>query len=217
MVGLRAVSMSGISTRPLGMDDCGREYWKLPTSSDLFVCSGTPHRADREEFRRLVSPSAPLPAHSSGEVKRWKRVSGSEAIRRVSELLGSSEQERELRANIGLLLLTDRKDGAAVSSTERSGVDGAPASPVVAADALLTGSKSQASLDLGADSGRKKQSVIPADSVPVALKLLPSKGHEILSRYVVETESVFEESLQQQGDGEEEGGPLYFTFSTSRK
>ena len=59
LVAKRAISLAGISCRPLGTDLTGREYWRFPTSIDLFVregdgagCVGS-RDVDKEAFKKL--------------------------------------------------------------------------------------------------------------------------------------------------------------------
>jgi hypothetical protein len=56
LVAKRALSLAGISCRPLGTDKAGREYWRFPTSDDLFIRGINPVRdMDKEAFNQLLA------------------------------------------------------------------------------------------------------------------------------------------------------------------
>jgi hypothetical protein len=96
----RLIRMTGLTVQPLGFDDAGREYWKLPTSEDLFVCCISYDTSEREELQALIkgkkfSPDITTPIFP---VKpQWKRVSDPIAIRHIIELLGRSLPETKLK------------------------------------------------------------------------------------------------------------------------
>ena len=48
----RVIAVSGLNIEPLGSDSAGREYWKLPGSQALFVCSNIPADPDKQIFPR---------------------------------------------------------------------------------------------------------------------------------------------------------------------
>lgn len=91
VVGLRAVSMTGISVLPLGYDDAGREYWKFPVSEDLFVCSE--HLSDSAQLafqEQLIRDRAEQRAEAEEEL-RQQEVEESAA---AAGMLGASDSSR---------------------------------------------------------------------------------------------------------------------------
>jgi hypothetical protein len=100
-VAKRALSLAGISCRPLGTDNAGREYWRFPTSHDLFIREGSlTLDPDKEAFKRLLAGTETdtnnhtLPPIITKRVKGWKRVVGVDKIRRIGEYLGENKQEQ---------------------------------------------------------------------------------------------------------------------------
>ena len=57
LVAQKAVNLAGIAIHPLGWDEQGREYWRFPSSDDLYVREGGAEARDdpdRDSFKRLT-------------------------------------------------------------------------------------------------------------------------------------------------------------------
>lgn len=95
LVAEKAIAMSGIHLRPLGVDARGWEYWKFPSSPYLFVCMSSGLDADKAAFKAMQvatpgqqpSLSAPFgPPSASGAQAAgsrrhdWKVVTETSAI-----------------------------------------------------------------------------------------------------------------------------------------
>lgn len=204
------MSLSGISLKPLGHDDSGAEYWKFPTSDALFVCTGGACNSDKKDFLRAIGRDVSSADFDLRDVPRqWKRLSDVETLRSLMDLLGDSPRERDLRRNIQQSRVLDM---AAVALTA-----GDVAATVTAAIHPESAEEREAR-----DPGEEGHSSIVkkiTDAVPAELKLLPNKGQEISSLYVIAEEAAFE-----QGGGDDSGSSehendaeLYFTFSKNRK
>lgn len=158
------MALTGVSTRPLGYDSHGMEYWKFPTSEDLFICRASDADMDRQSFRLLMeqrdrptdadgdilgettSPDVVMvdttqqqssSSSSSSSGKEWRRIGEVPTIRHVVDLLGHSPAEQRLKKNIVNFLLLER--GASSASSSSSSSDPIDSKPVVEGDPERTG------------------------------------------------------------------------------
>lgn len=205
------MSLSGISLKPLGHDDSGAEYWKLPTSDALFVRTGGARNSDKEDFLRAIGREvSPADSDLRDSPRQWKRLSDVEAIRRLTDLLGDSPRERDLRRNIQQSRVLD---SVAVAPTASD------CSAVVVAGAVQRENAEACEARDAGEEGHSSYVKKITDAVPAELKLLPNKGQEISSLYVIAEEAAFEQGGgDDSGSGEQDDdAELYFTFSKNRK
>lgn len=205
VVAKRAISLAGISCRPLGVDDKGREYWIFPSGRNLFIRKGergADMNIDKEAFNRLLlggksnmenGENNKIKKYSfvdntddkkceleqivtKNNLKDWKVVTNVEDVRRVGEYLGDSVSEADLKVNLMLFLSLDRKERK--SETDLEMLDKENREQKKEETELFS---------MGDDSG-------VVDNTPVALKLMiTSKNPDVLRRHVIDQEQVFEE------------------------
>lgn len=131
LIAERAISMSGICCRPLGLDDLDSEYWKYPNSDDIFVRLQSASssalrpidRDERQELLRMIGRGAPVSSpfgqsQAAATGGGWRRISDVDTIRRLVDALGKSERESQLRQNLVSILLIDRKSGPEKSQSD---------------------------------------------------------------------------------------------------
>ena len=204
---------------------------------------------DIQEERKNIVPTTTATTATEGD-RNWKRISDVSSIRRIVELLGTSSSEQALRTNVINALLLERSANAAAvaaatatttatetaSSAESKTDEDLSASSAVGAEerknTTTTGNlnswvdRSRSSGSLAAvertnsiEDLRKKPIV---DLVPAGMRLITARGQEIMSNYVIQEETVFEEDAgdsDEEIDDEDETTPVneYFTFSRGRK
>ena len=136
------------------------EYWKFPTSEDLFICRASDVDMDKQSFHLLMeqqqradsdgiaaatSPDVVMvdtmqqQSSSSSSRKQWRRIGEVSIIRHVVDLLGHSPAEQRLKKNIVNFLLLERGTSSASSSSSSSSSDPIDSKPVVEGDPERTG------------------------------------------------------------------------------
>ena len=115
----RVVGMSGLILQPLGFDNSGREYWKLPTSPDLFICKPGADKGDVELHSLLFKSEKPKDKLSDCSAE-WLRVKDVAVIRRIVDILGSSTTEAKLKVALSNNFLSDARSEAVAESSKPS-------------------------------------------------------------------------------------------------
>lgn len=222
-----------------------REMSSVQDESDVVM------DVDILEERKNIVPTATTTAPAEGE-RNWKRISDVSSIRRIVELLGTSTTEQALRTNVINALLLERSANAAAvaaatatttatetasSAESKTDEDLTAASSAAGAEerkgTTTTGNlnswvdRSRSSGSLAATAERtnstediRKKPIV--DLVPAGMRLITARGQEIMSNYVIQEETVFEEDAgdsDEEIDDEDETAPVneYFTFSRGRK
>jgi hypothetical protein len=240
--------MSGISTQPLGYDDAGRSYWQFPHTSPLFIAPKKnlhDREPDRENLLRQLHPEmcrAPSPppcpsqvgnsslSHGDDNVKEegdWYVISDPTLITKLMESLGNSISERNLRKALSLRFNSN------LESSQNT-------SPPAEKKDLRAEEQEQEAEEEEEGEEEKEQPVrvtsrrekLERESVkrkgegkPVTLRLLPEKGAEMQSSFIVKQENVFG-NRDNDGDGPEDSDDdddlsssylEYFSFSKPAK
>lgn len=236
----KAINMSGICTRSLGVDDAGREYWKFPTSDDLLICLGGTRRPDPEDCddlnRELGRPVLKSSQEDAMKTHKWLRVSKTDEIRSIVDLLGNSEAESSVRQNIVSLLLMDRSSSTSMKDAKEcsSAVDDAGSETEAWGSTAETASNTESTVNGDRDrddgygytaTGRRKSSKpikqyetslqptapIIDEKSPANVILLP-KGAQILPSYEIEKEDVFTDTDPAVEGDSEISYQTYFSF-----
>ena len=103
----KLMAMAGVPIRPLGVDSCGREYFKFPNSLHLFICLNEKEDNDREEFYNMLD--LPISSWNGSKCRDWKVVVNPNEIKDIVCALGNMPGERKLRQNLINLVLSDFK------------------------------------------------------------------------------------------------------------
>jgi hypothetical protein len=232
-VGLRAISMCGISIQPLGYDDQDFEYWKFPFSSDLFICyrNGVkPYDIDKDEFNRLIQsiktngkvlengPELLSKAESSTDKKVWVRINDVEVIKTIVACLGASYKEEWLKKNLITEVLADRMHSVAKGT---SSMPEKSAAVSTSNNATQSPTDDAAEIDemdieeLDPKNNRNRSS----ESNPCVMGLYANKGQDILDAYHIQEEKVFEDDGDKvyDEDEDEDESSQYFSFSKGRR
>jgi hypothetical protein len=240
------VSLVGINIKPLGIDRHGSEYWKFPTCADLFVlvhCSPSPSPPSAE-LDSIRSGYNLITVRSDYSRKQWKRVSVAD-MRQVQLLVDllDAPSEAGLRTSLVTIFLMEQQqlqqlqskgcpdlaDNARVSENdedvskksngegEEVGVEGEEG------DGEEQGEEEDEEEEEEGGTrrkGKKGKGGASFDNVPVALKLLTSKGVDIPKTFRIEKESAFEYNVLAEEDDfedDEQRSYEYFTFSKGRR
>lgn len=232
VVGDRVVSSVGISTKPLGLDRNGSEYWKLPTCDDLLILIKSTSRVNGQHPALNIDDGYMRYIAGEGEnSKTWKRVSHTHDIQRLVELLDDAS-ELYLKKNIINLFLLEQPPAVAQAQELEEETMGANEVMVQVKDDdddehydEAEGAADERSEGEVPDSrlrsdGKKKSGAKDTDNVPVALMLRTDKGPDISKYYVIEQENAFEDEANAEADDNEDDDHRsfeYFTFGKGRR
>ena len=231
VVGDRVVSYVGISTKPLGIDRNGSEYWKLPTCDDLLILFKASSRASSQHPTNMEDGYLRYIAGGGQSSKTWKRISNTRDIQRLAELLDDAS-ELNLKMNIVNLFLLEQPPPAAQPQDAEE--DAANDNQMIVqgkddeeeelddsgeAAAAAEERSEENPLESKIDN-KKKSSIKDSDNVPVALMLRTDKGPDISKYYVIEQENAFEDEADvETGENEDDEHRSfeYFTFGKGKR
>jgi len=190
IISKKLVAMAGIPIRPLGIDSCGREYWKFPNSIHLFICTNESVDTDKIEFHNLLDLE--LESVNESVNREWKVVSNPNEIKSLAAALGTSRRERKLRQNLINLLLSDYtpnhyKLEFPVDNREES---------YKALEFLVANNSTESCYRLtenlsAAPKFDKSDRAAANDNIPFALKLVSGKGVNPVKRYCISEEAAY--------------------------
>ncbi len=241
-----AINMAGAITRPLGVDDEGRQYWRFACSNGLFVCYGPNGNEDEVNFNQsiarfrdkegltgaklITAGSNPVRKLQKGSHQLWKVVVGNADVRSFANSLGNSKNERVLRRNVRAAFseLEEETRKAATSASDAPANSTATAVKVEAnTDAATAGALTHANLSerqkvvedvkakLQADQIHAQKKAEIGESTPVCMELAANKGAQIDRYCVIQSETVFDESVPSEAldgeDGDASSEYLYFS------
>ena len=209
----KALSISGISSSPLGKDNAGREYWTFSYTDFLFVACGVVDETEAE-LRAMLEALKP----NSDDVNTkcvnfednknrasitWKVFRTYGEIRNIVDSLGKTSKEQELKKQIVTTLLVGKKSDTTEdikindSSKENDDVE------------MVDSTK----INQEIETANYNKRVADRCNTPHALKLfVGSKGQPINDVYYVKEESAFED-IPEHPDSESQE---YFDFAKSK-
>jgi hypothetical protein len=235
-------NLAGMSTQPLGYDDRGRAFWRFPNSASLFISPPSPLRErepDRDSLLDMLYPgqrTTPNTDSNNGSSHDWILVSDLTVVAHIIELLGRSATEVNLRQALVLRynhdMTQDTKSKAPAKVKEErkeapdvDHVSDAPQGTKGNGDKEDESDDSDKAL-IGTIISRREKHAREAtkkkgEGKPVKMRLVPDKGADVLPRYVIKEEKVFDdENTVEDSDSDGEDGSdhiQYFVFSRSSK
>ena len=191
MISKKLSAMAGVPIRPLGVDSCGREYWRFPNSLHLFICTTASVDQEKIEFHDLLGISLNEPTIES-IAREWKVLVNPNDIKKAVAALGNSKQERKLRQNIINLVLSDYKPSHykleyPIDNSEMS---------YKALENLVANHSTDSCIRPSENSNAtakfdKSDKSAANDSIPFALKLVIGKGNLPIKRYCIPEEAAY--------------------------
>jgi hypothetical protein len=239
LVGLRAISMCGISVQPLGYDDDKNEYWKFPFSPDLFVCYYSDRNngfvdKDQLDFARLIkkdlesNPNAMKveDVEKENANKVWVRINDVEVMKKIAACLGTSRHETMLRNNMITELLVGRMNEQSKKNTFSNNSrpnQSSTSATNVNDEAEMEDDNNEDEEEEEEDNSRPITSSAitrQSENAPHALKLFVNKGQGINDYVHIQEEKVYtdeyEKSLSDNEDNEDDDASQYFSFSNRK-
>lgn len=222
--------MTGIDIKPLGFDDHTNEYWKFPTSEDIYISTVDEPVYDDDwiAFHESIGKTLKIENGKKGRDgvrRKWKVLSSIDEIRQLIDLLGSSSNEQKLKQTIVTEIVLERSKlvkEAIPKPLLDSDVADVSLEDVVnsSINNKVTPTQSTAENAVATVPAPKQKPVV--DNIPVALKLFINKGQPLEEKYVINQETVYEEDADY-NDAEDETGEFvskvneFFNFTKGRK
>jgi hypothetical protein len=209
----KALSISGISSSPLGKDNAGREYWTFSSTDFLFVACGVVDETEAELRAMLealkpnnmdyTTKSVDFKDIKSNASITWKVFRTYAEIRNIVDSLGKTSKEQELKKQIISTLLVGKKsDSIEDAKTNESVKENNDVEIVQTVKA-----------DQEVETTNYNKRVADRCNTPHALKLfVGSKGQPINDIYYVKEESAFED-VPEYPDSESQE---YFDFAKNK-